>query len=149
MLSLSCLFDIHKWVATAAAVVGVIAAIVSVLQYRKNSKQTRIRWLFDLHQRIYSDLALGELQIRIEEADTEFVRKEEGNTLLARLDSYLNFFEFIAYLKDKKQLRVDEIQAMFAFPLESIRKNEDVHNYIEKYHYEYLRELLKELGYPR
>lgn len=46
MLCSPCLFDIHKWVASAAAVVGVIAAIVSVRQYFKNSKQTRVRWLF-------------------------------------------------------------------------------------------------------
>lgn len=138
-----------QWIAIIAYVIGAVAAIFSVRQYRKNSKQTRIRWLFDLHQRFYSDPALAEVRILIEENKTGFVREEEDLPLLAKLDSYLNFFEFVAYLRRQNELQIAEITALFEYPLKSLASNSDVLNYVWKYGYEWLSELLKELGYPK
>ena len=140
---------ILKWVSFFAYMIGAAAAISSLLQYRKNSKQARIRWLLELHQRFYSEPPLAEIRILIEEGKTDFVREEQNLSLLANLDSYLNFFEFVGYLHLQKELDITEIKAMFDYPLQSIAKNGDVLNYVWKYGYEWLRELLKELGYPK
>lgn len=102
---------------------------------------------FDLHQRFYSDPTLAEIRIRIEESQTASVPEEKDLLLLAKLDSYLNFCEFVAYLRRENQLNPGEIKAMFEYPLKSLAKNSDVLNYIWKYGYEWLSELLKELGY--
>jgi hypothetical protein len=54
---------------------------------------------------------------------------------LADLDDFLNFFEFIAFLWRRKEIKSAEIQAMFAYALRSVGKNPDVISYIREYDY--------------
>jgi hypothetical protein len=140
---------LRDWTEFVFYVIGIGAAILSVWQFRRNSKQERIRWMFEMHRRFYAEAGLGAMRMKIDEGDTQFVQEEKDTALLGQLDNYLNFFEFLAYLWSQKQLSKAEILAMFEFPLKDLSANTSVLDYIWKWGYEWLGELLKELGYPR
>lgn len=127
---------------------GILAVVGSGLQYRSNSQQQRFRWLFDLYLRFYADHELQEMLSRIDWEETTFVQ-EEDRDLLARLDQFLNFFEFVAILVEEKRLRLKEVAAMFDYPLRKIADDKDVAGYVarQEYGYEKLNDLLRKLGY--
>ena len=70
------------------------------------------------------------------------------NEVVTREDSaftdYLNFFEFIAFLKSSKQLKDSEIDVLFGYYLDCLNRHERVKLYISnpKNGYEGLAELL-------
>lgn len=138
-------------VQTAAYFVGICAAVGSVLQYKRNSQRERSRWLFDQYQRFYSNPILKEMATRIDWGETHFTKDESQRALWGRLDEYLNFFEFIAYLKKTRQLRTEEIKYMFDYPLQQIATDKNVANYFSRKGYSYagLAGLLQDLGYAR
>ena len=131
----------------AAYIIAILAAVGSVWQYRRNSLRERSRWLFELYQRFYEQKTLKAMRIRLDSHDTKFVTEEKDLDLLGDLDDFLNFFELIAYLWKKGELQIEEVQAMFAYPLRTIVEDEAVMVYVSKYGYdEDLGVLLKELG---
>ncbi len=69
--------------------------------------------------------------------------------MLQELDDYLNFFEFIAYLVKRNELKREEVLAMFDYPLRRVAEDKAVSKYIfrPEYGFEELRDLLKKLGY--
>ncbi|MFQ5778595.1 MAG: hypothetical protein ACE5IP_11380 [Terriglobia bacterium] len=142
-----------EWLEVLFYLVGIAAAVVSVYQYWRNSRQERARWLFELYKRFYDGAALSDMRVRIDWGKTEFIpeEKEEDQGLFRQLDDFLNFFEFIAYLEERKELGRSEIEKMFDYPLQIVAKDENIAQYIRRpeYGYEGLRELLNKLGYPR
>jgi len=140
--------EIKDWIEIAAYVVAILAALASYLQYRRNSIRERTRWLFELYQRFYEQKTLKAMRIRLDSHDTQFVSEEKDLDLLGELDDFLNFFEFIAYLWKKGELQLEEVRALFAYPLRTIAEDEAVMVYVSKYGYDDdLGALLKELGY--
>lgn len=127
--------------------VGIAVAGGSLWTYRRNSARERTRWLFELYQRFYEQAALRDMRVRIDWGDTAFVQEEKDASLLGDLDNFLNFFEFLAYLRKQRELQLREIQAMFAYPLSTISKDKAILAYLRKYGYEELDALLKELRY--
>jgi hypothetical protein len=127
--------------------VAVFTAWFSVRQYLRNSARERTRWLFELYQRFYEQSALKSMRIRIDDHDTEFVVEEKNSELLGDLDNFLNFFEFVAFLRKQGEIKPEEINAMFAYPLSTLATDKNVLAYIRKYGYEELNALLKEMGY--
>lgn len=87
------------------------------------------------------------MRVRVDWGDTAFVREDKDTGLLSDLDNFLNFFEFLAYLRRRNELKLSEIQAMFAYPLSTIAKDNAVLEYLRKWGYEELDALLKELRY--
>lgn len=112
-----------------------------------------MHWLFELYQRFYGDLDLKRMRVRIDWGDTDFCLKEERENaeLLGQLDDFLNFFEFLAYLRERGELKEIEITTMFDYPLQKIAEDKALTQYIRRQEngYEKLPGLLKQLGYPR
>ena len=150
-----CIFpaNVKDWAELTAYVVGILAVLFSVCQYFRNSKQERMRWLFELYQRFYADPELRKMRVRIDWGKTDFALNEveQNAELQGELDDYLNFFEFLAYLKERKVLEDDEIRTMFDYALKKIAEDNGVRQYIGRpdYGYEKLPGLLKELGYAK
>lgn len=128
-------------------IAAIVAAILSLYQYRRNSLHERTKWLFELYQRFYGQLTFRDMRVRLDERKTDFLHGGEGEKLLPELDDFLNFFEFIAFLQRRKEIKSDEIVAMFSYPLQTIGKNPDVMSYVREYDYGELDRLLKDLGY--
>lgn len=136
-----------EWLEIAAYIVAIFAAGASWWQYRRNSRRERMRWLYDLYQRFYDSREYQEVFDRIDYGETDFIRNGDRK-LLPKLDCYLNFFEFVAILGRRKELREDEVKDMFQYPLERIAQDAHVPNYLRDNGYEQLDALLKRLRYP-
>jgi hypothetical protein len=56
----------------------------------------------------------------------------------------LNFFEFVAYLQSEGQLLERDVQALFGYYLECLKRHQTVLEYIQKKEkgFDYLRKLL-------
>jgi hypothetical protein len=65
----------------------------------------------------------------------------------ASLTDYLNFFEFMAYLRKYGQLSYENVKALFDYYLSSLCRHETVRKYIsdDSKGYGYLKELLLRL----
>lgn len=136
-----------NWLEVAIYVVAIVAAGGSWWQFRRNSARERTRWLFELYQRFYEHAALRDMRVRVDWGDTAFVREDKDTGLLSDLDNFLNFFEFLAYLRRRNELKLSEIQAMFPYPLSTIAKDNAILEYLRKWGYEESDALLKELRY--
>ena len=134
------------WLQAGTYVAAIVAGIVSLWQYRRNSARERTRWLFELYQRFYGQPAHRAMRVRLDLGQTDFLRGDDKE-LAADLDDFLNFFEFIAFLRRRGEIKPAEVRALFAYPLQTIGKNPDVISYLREYDYGELDRLLKELGY--
>jgi hypothetical protein len=130
-----------------AYLAGMVAAIFSVWQYRRNSKRERTRWIYDLYRRFWDQEPLRKMRERIDWEKAEFLENGDRE-ILSDFDDYLNFFEFIAYLWKSHELQLAEIKVMFDYSLQQIGENGNIRGYLSKYGYEQLNALLNELSYP-
>ena len=118
--------------------VGSAMALLTALEYRRNSKRHRTQWLFELYQRFYG---VGS------DIKKSWSRMDERGLDPAKSDDMLNFFEFVAILRHRKELSSNEIEDMFRYPLKRIAADRDFVKYLEEYDYEHLRKLVDDLGY--
>ena len=129
-----------------AYLAGILAALFSVWQYRRNSRRERTRWIYDLYRRFWEQPSLRKMRERIDWGDTAFL-EEEDKDVLSDFDDYLNFFEFIGYLWKSGELELTEISVMFDYSLRQLGQNKIIRSYLTKYGYEQLNALLDELRY--
>jgi len=122
-----------------------IAALVGALAYRRNSRLERARWLAALYSKFYEALDLKMIRETLDRSapDSPEVAKlvqEED----ARFTDYLNFFEFMAYLRASGQLSKQDVAALFDYYLRILLKHEDVRKYVQddKNGYGYLKRIL-------
>ncbi len=137
-------------VQTLSYFVGIIAAIGAVWTYRQNSKQERAKWVVELYEKFFEDDRYKNIRGIL---DTKAVsRKVEA--LLADRESgdfdaftdYLNFFELVTFLAQEKQIRTADVNTLFEYYIECMRRHDDVVKYINdpENGFEYLRRLLAE-----
>ncbi len=130
------------------AVGGMVAAFWALWVYHSNSRRERARWAEDLYTRFYEKHELKGVREKLDcepgdaagDAAIAHLVAEEP----AALTDYLNFFEFVAYLQASKQLSEADVQALFSYYLECLRKHRTVAGYIKNPHkgFEYLRKTL-------
>ena len=136
--------DALRLVQIGSYIAGVFAAFWAVLVYRSNSRRERARWAESLYARFYEreelkvvrdllDCAVGDKQV------AELVRSESS-----AWTDYLNFFEFMAYLQSSKQLSKRDVEALFRYYLDCLKKHPEVAAYIRNKEkgYEHLRRIL-------
>jgi hypothetical protein len=85
--------------------------------------------------------------MRVDWGKTSFAQEEKNPRLLSELDDFLNFFEFIAYLRKRGELKPEEVQAMFDYPLRKIAQDQPIIEYLRRNGYEQLDALLRDLRY--
>ena len=137
------------WLQAGTYLAAIVAACFSIWQYKRNSKRERTRWLFELYERFYGQASLRAMRVRLDAGDTAFLREPGVSDTGAELDDFLNFFEFIAFLWRRREIQIEEVRALFAYPLQTLAKNADVISYVREYDYGELDRLLKELGNVR
>jgi hypothetical protein len=121
------------------------AAWVAVLTYRRNSAMERARWLSDLYSKFYEALDLKMIRQTL---DCSPPNSPEVQKLVhdedAGFTDYLNFFEFMAYLKYSRRLSVKDVGALFDYYLRVLSKHDDVRKYVldDRNGYGYLKKLL-------
>ncbi len=122
---------LKKWAEIIAALGTAIAAIGAFLIYRSNSRLERSRWASNLFEMFFVKGEFKEIRDLIDcPADSEQINKlviEEK----PEFTDYLNFFEFVAFLKESKQLRDSEVEALFGYYLNCFRQHDRLQTYIK------------------
>jgi hypothetical protein len=121
---------IYIIMATASSVVTALAAGFAAFVYKRNSALERAKWASSLYEKFYEATTLKQMRESLDRpsgADSvnEIVIREEP-----AFTDYLNFFEFIAFLRTSKQLKDSEIEALFGYYLDCLNRHERVTRYI-------------------
>ena len=128
-----------------AVIFGAVSGILALLVYWRNSKLERMKWLDNLYRRFYEGLELKRVReiLDCDSAGTNELR-EIVSSEPAEFTDYLNFFEFMAFLRKSRQLSDADIRALFGYYLDCLRRHPVVMAYINMPDkgYEFLRELL-------
>lgn len=115
---------------TLSAVGAVVAAGFAAYVYYRNSAFERAKWASSLYERFYEETNLKQLRDKLDcSKDSDLVNGIVNNEESDFTD-YLNFFEFIAFLKSSKQLKDSEIEALFGYYLDCLNRHDRVKQYI-------------------
>lgn len=106
-----------------------IAAWFAAITYCKSVKLERAKWMKELYEKFYErsdlknvrDVLDGDDQVKI----SELVKKEGPD-----FTDYLNFFEFVAFLHQSKQISKQEVLGVFEYYLRNLKQHKDVADYI-------------------
>jgi hypothetical protein len=121
---------VYMMAATISALGTALAAGYAAFVYRRNSTLERARWASSLYEKFYEATSLKQMRDKLDcmndmDSVNEIVIREEP-----AFTDYLNFFEFIAYLKSSKQLKDSEIEALFGYYLDCLNRHDRVRRYI-------------------
>ncbi len=143
--------DIAAIIGAIAALIGTIGTLIAAYfayqVYKNNSNLERAEWLASVYEKFYEKDDLKEIREILDCDDeisleiTKLIRDES-----AKFTDYLNFFEFVAFLKKENQLKLSEVDALFGYYLDCLNRRGDIRQYILKRGYELLDELLKEFS---
>lgn len=115
---------------TISAIGTVLAAGFAAFVYQRNSAFERARWASSLYEKFYEGTMLKQMRDKLDclqnlDAVNEIVIREEP-----AFTDYLNFFEFIAFLKISNQLKDSEIDSLFGYYLDCLKRHDRVRQYI-------------------
>lgn len=114
-------------------IIGLIGTLVAgfwaVLIYRQNLKLERAKWVKELYEKFYEHVELKKIRDLLDSNDHSQVRSVVANEDSAFTD-YLNFFEFLGYLFESKQIETKEILGLFDYYLRNLKQNKPVADYI-------------------
>ncbi len=145
--------DISDWIALSqiiqnfavavASIGALITAIFAATDYRRNSKLERARWAAGLYEKFYEQTGLKKVRDSLDcqanaEQINELVLKGEAD-----FTDYLNFFEFVAFLEYRRQLKRGEVEDLFGYYLGCLKRHDIVRRYARENGYERLTELLE------
>jgi hypothetical protein len=127
-----------------SSVAGIVAAFWALVVYRNNSRRERARWAESLYARFYERAELKLTRDKLDCAAGDPAVAKLVTEEASELTDYLNFFEFVAYLESSNQLAEADVQALFSYYLECLRKHKEVAAYIQNREkgFEYLRKIL-------
>jgi hypothetical protein len=122
--------DVVKLIQTLSSLAGITAAFWALRVYHSNSRRERARWAEDLYSRFYEKEGLKHVRDMLDcDAGDPKVSQMVVDESSAWTD-YLNFFEFVAYLESSKQLSQQDVEALFSYYLDCLKKHPEVAAYI-------------------
>ena len=131
MMTLKETLEIVSMIAGTFSAIGTVVAVgFAAVVYYRNSAFERAKWASALYEKFYEETTLKQLRDRLDclkdsDSVNEIVIKEE-----AAFTDYLNFFEFVAFLKSSKQLKNSEIEALFGYYLDCMNRHDRVKQYV-------------------
>lgn len=123
--------EIVSMIAGTFSAIGTVVAVgFAAVVYYRNSAFERAKWASALYEKFYEETTLKQLRDRLDclrdsDSVNEIVIREEP-----AFTDYLNFFEFIAFLKSSKQLKDSEIEALFGYYLDCLNRHDRVKQYV-------------------
>jgi disulfide oxidoreductase YuzD len=118
----------------------VVAAAWGLYVYRRDVEEKRLNWIRKLWTRYYMDNSFKDVRAdiiwkqknithlkKLAEMDTA---SDEDIYRMIAIDNYLNFFEFIALLKQRHQLKIEEVEQMFGGTLDELCERDDIRSYL-------------------
>ena len=132
--------------ALATLIVVGISAFYAVGTYRRNAALEHAKWLFNLYEKFYEKGHLKEIRNKL---DCDETSKDVENLVQNQpfeFTDYLNFFEFVAFLKNSNQITIEEVQDLFGYYLNCLSWHQSVRSYLKPTGYELLENMLKEIA---
>jgi len=129
-------------ISSLMAAAGVLGAVR--IYYRKSALE-RATWLSNLYTKFYEAPDLKRIRKALDDNPPDAPEIED---LVGSEDSdltdYLNFFEFMAYLERRGELRKKDVEALFDYYLRLLSKHKDVRKYVldDRNGYGYLKTLI-------
>lgn len=105
------------------------AAGWALFTYSQSVKLQRARWVKELYEKFYERGDLKVIRDLLDSGNSKQISELVG-TEPASFTDYLNFFEFLAFLSETKQIEDKEILGLFEYYLRILRKNSEVSEYI-------------------
>lgn len=120
------------------------AAVSAFFVYRSNAQRERARWAESLYSRFFEQTGLKAVRDLLDSDAGDPRVKDLVTNEGSDWTDYLNFFEFVAYLQSSKQLSERDVQALFGYYLECLKRHHAVVEYVrdEGKGFYYLRHLL-------
>jgi hypothetical protein len=135
-----------------------LTGMQAIAEYKNRNKSEQARWVMQLFAQFFQDHRYQFIRQKIDFDDMEdifplmardlkrdTIFAQEERDLLDRFTDYLNFFEMMAYLAQRKQIAADDIKQMFDYYLRrltDIHRAKDLSDYLEKAGFENLCALL-------
>jgi hypothetical protein len=134
----------------------VVSAFIGLLTYWENKQLEKTKWLSQLHDKFFVDNKYSDMRILLdykipnqdyENLKTSFPDKTNFSfhQLQEKLVEYLNFFEFIATLKKRKQLKDDDINMMFGYYISHLDDHKWIVNSIKDGGFDNLPKLIADI----
>lgn len=138
------------WIDVVAKVVAALGVGFAALNYWSQTKTKRAEWLKSLFEKFYEKNEFKEVRKWIESKEIE-IKIDSKKEVLTEEDEkfadYLNFFEFIATLKDDWRLKKKDVLNMFDYYLKKLKESPKCMEWInnKEYGFEKLRNLLNKV----
>jgi hypothetical protein len=144
--------------ALTLALAAIVAGFLAIRDYRTRVLAEKSKWFLQLYEKLFEGGQFKDVRRKLDYGDTDEIKMlihrdaqslEFTEAQQAKFDSftdYLNFFEFIARLKEIGQLTSDDIDATFNYYLLLLTKprNPEIRQYLKKEGFENLDRLLLE-----
>jgi len=125
-----------------AAVGTFVTALVASISYMQSRRLERAKWTLSLYEKFYERPELKSVR---EVLDSESDSQGVNDLLLAcppEFTDYLNFFEYVAFLERKDQLKREEVEALFDYYIKCFNRHPRVIKFIADNGYEELSRML-------
>lgn len=123
----------------------------ALFTYRQRVKLERAKWIKELYEKFYERSDLKAVRDLVDSREEDVTKRAELDKLIGEerpeFTDYLNFFEFLGYLEESRQVRQTDIFGIFGYYLASLKQNEKVNGYVEdgENGFEMLRRLLSKV----
>lgn len=144
--------------ALTLSLAAITAGFLALSDYRTRVLAEKSKWFLQLYEKLFEGGQFKDVRRKLDYGDTEEIKMlilrdaqslEFTEAQQAKFDAftdYLNFFEFIARLKEIGQLTSDDINATFNYYLILLTRtrNPEIRQYLKKEGFENLDKLLLE-----
>ena len=138
---------------------AILAGFWTIYNYKKTRRHEAAKWLKQLFDDFYSNCKYKEttrlleyeyqtilgplVERRITNKEIQLTSAEKE--ILSGLDSFLNYFEFILYLKDESHMTIKDVEALFSYWFSILSKDEcgGLRRYVSLYGFERIAAYLK------
>jgi hypothetical protein len=144
--------------ALTLALAAIVAGFLAINDYRSRVLAEKSNWFLQLYEKLFENPQYKYVRRKLDYGDTDEIKMlihrdaqsleftEAQQTIFDEFTDYLNFFEFIAHLKEIGQVTSEDIRATFDYYLKLLTKarNPEIRQYLEKEGFENLDRLLLE-----
>jgi hypothetical protein len=121
----------QHWASGIASLVAAGVAVGAYVKYRDSKRLERSKWVLQLYEKFYEQGRLRRIRqdLDCETSTTETIEKLVDDEDEDFID-YLNFFEFVSYLRESEQVSDDDVEALFGYYLDCLVDRDRVRKYV-------------------
>jgi len=139
-----------SWMDFAVKGFAIVGGVIALWTFWRTAKTRRAEWLSNLHAKFFEAASYKRIRRVLDSDDTdpEFsklrdeVIADRSSEVVEEFVDFLNFFEFVASLRELGQIREREITMLFDYYLRLLCKHDFVRTYIQKNGFEQLDQFL-------